>query len=63
MARRHIHRERHLETVSGLLERHPLVAILGARQVGKTTLAADLAARREGGSAHFVSWTDAAPGD
>jgi uncharacterized protein len=53
MAPSHILRERHLQAVSGLLERHPVVAILGARQVGKTTLAADLAARRDGGATHF----------
>ncbi len=53
MAQRHVRRARHLATVSGLLKRHPVVAILGARQVGKTTLAADLAARREGGAVHF----------
>jgi hypothetical protein len=53
MAQPHVRRERHLETVSGLLDRHPVVAILGARQVGKTTLAADLAARRGGDAIHF----------
>ena len=53
MARPHIRRERHLTATSGLLERHPVVVILGARQVGKTTLAADLAARRAGGATHF----------
>lgn len=48
-----IRRDRHLEAVSGLLERHPVVAILGARQVGKTTLAAALAARLGGETTHF----------
>ncbi len=32
-------RQRHLQHVKELLSRHPVVAILGARQVGKTTLA------------------------
>lgn len=32
-------RERHSEIVKGLLARHPVTAIVGARQVGKTTLA------------------------
>ncbi len=32
-------RKRHLESVLHLLERNPVVALLGARQVGKTTLA------------------------
>ena len=34
-----IARTRHLEAVRRLLARYPVVAILGARQVGKTTLA------------------------
>jgi predicted AAA+ superfamily ATPase len=42
-----IHRETELRAVQGLLERHPVVALLGARQVGKTTLARTLAARRK----------------
>ncbi len=32
-------RANHQEAVSRLLRRYPVVAILGARQVGKTTLA------------------------
>lgn len=43
-----IERTRHREALQGLLERHPVVAILGARQVGKTTLAQQLAARFDG---------------
>jgi uncharacterized protein len=39
-----IPRKRELETLKGLLKRHPIVGILGARQVGKTTLARDLIA-------------------
>ena len=34
-----IRRDAHRLAVQGLLQRHPVVAILGARQVGKTTLA------------------------
>ena len=34
-----IRRRRHLEAVRSLLSRNPVVAVLGARQVGKTTLA------------------------
>lgn len=48
-----ISRQRHLRTVAGLLERHPVVAILGARQVGKTTLALDLAGSEEDGATRF----------
>lgn len=43
-----IERSRHREELQGLLERHPVVGILGARQVGKTTLARQLAARYDG---------------
>jgi uncharacterized protein len=43
-----IERSRHCEILQGLLERHPVVGILGARQVGKTTLAHQLAARYDG---------------
>jgi hypothetical protein len=39
-----IARKRELETLKGLLRRHPIVGILGAPQVGKTTLARDLIA-------------------
>lgn len=41
-------RHRHLDALLALLVSHPTVAILGARQVGKTTLARDLARRRAG---------------
>lgn len=37
-------RANHQQAVSRLLRRYPVVAILGARQVGKTTLARQLAA-------------------
>ncbi len=42
-----IHRSAHLERLRTLLDRNPVVAILGARQVGKTTLARQLAAQWE----------------
>ncbi len=38
-----IPRPRHLELVRGRLRRFPVVALLGARQVGKTTLAREIA--------------------
>ncbi|MFG0320081.1 MAG: ATP-binding protein [Planctomycetota bacterium JB042] len=40
-----IARERHLETVLRLLRQSPVVALLGARQVGKTTLAREIVRR------------------
>ncbi|MCZ6874838.1 MAG: ATP-binding protein, partial [bacterium] len=40
-----LERVRHLNQLENLLTRYPVVAILGARQVGKTTLARQLAAR------------------
>lgn len=40
-----IERKRHYKEVRGLLRRHPVVAIIGARQVGKTTLAREIASR------------------
>jgi predicted AAA+ superfamily ATPase len=43
-----IERSAHLKAVSGLLKRHRVVAILGARQVGKTTLARQVVASRRG---------------
>lgn len=49
-----IQRRRHLRAVSSLLSRHPIVAILGARQVGKTTLAKEVR-RFERGP---VAWYD-----
>jgi hypothetical protein len=48
-----ITRPRHLERVRQLLRRSPVVAILGPRQVGKTTLAADLRRSWPGPSAAF----------
>lgn len=49
-----IGRPRHLRTVLSLLSRHPVVAILGARQVGKTTLAREARRRWRGP----VAWYD-----
>ena len=43
-----IHRTSHLGAVERLLRSSPVVALLGARQVGKTTLAGQLAQRRKG---------------
>lgn len=42
-----------MERVQDLLEGNPVVAILGARQVGKTTLARELAAQFPGNSVRF----------
>ena len=47
-----IHRDTHLKAVERLLRSNPVVALLGARQVGKTTLARQLTQRRRG-PAHF----------
>jgi predicted AAA+ superfamily ATPase len=52
-----IERKRHQEMVQGLLERHPVVGLLGARQVGKTTLAQQLGARYDG-PIHFFDLED-----
>lgn len=46
-------RERHLRRVELLLNEFPVVALLGARQVGKSTLARQLVASRPGPSAWF----------
>jgi predicted AAA+ superfamily ATPase len=48
-----IERPRHLKQLKGLLERHPVVGILGARQVGKTTLAQQLIASYSGPTTFF----------
>jgi predicted AAA+ superfamily ATPase len=37
-----LQRDRELATLRGLLRRHPVVCIVAARQVGKTTLARTL---------------------
>lgn len=41
-------RRSHLEALEDLLDQFPVVALLGARQVGKTTLARRLVAERDG---------------
>jgi predicted AAA+ superfamily ATPase len=48
-----LERHRHLEQIRRLLRRHRVVALLGARQVGKTTLARMLAARSAAPTAFF----------
>lgn len=48
-----IARSAHLHTLERLLREHPVVALLGARQVGKTTLAHALVKRRTGPSVRF----------
>src|SRR5213593_2487236 len=48
-----IPRDRHLDAVQHLLERSPVVALLGARQVGKTTLARTLLERHSGPATRF----------
>jgi len=48
-----IPRTRHLEHLSWLFKTFPVVAILGARQVGKTTLARQFAERVRGPVSHF----------
>jgi hypothetical protein len=48
-----IPRPHHLSRVKDLLRTHPVVGILGARQVGKTTLALELARRLPGPSTRF----------
>lgn len=48
-----IRRDQELETLRRLLSQHPVVGIVGARQVGKTTLARSLVARTKGSSSIF----------
>ncbi|MBI2387272.1 MAG: ATP-binding protein [Elusimicrobia bacterium] len=48
-----IQRRRHLQAVQSLLSRNPVVAILGARQVGKTTLAKEARLAGRGPAAWF----------
>jgi predicted AAA+ superfamily ATPase len=43
----------HINVVEHLLRKSPVVALLGARQVGKTTLARELVRRRKGPSTFF----------
>src|SRR5687768_1687310 len=46
-------RPRHLQAVSELLHQFPVVALIGARQVGKTTLAGQVGARWGGKVTRF----------
>jgi len=46
-------RKRRIEDVEGLLQRFPVVGIIGARQVGKTTLASQVADRFDRGVIRF----------
>jgi hypothetical protein len=46
-------RYRHLDQLESLLTREPVVAIMGARQVGKTTLARQFAARVQAPTTFF----------
>ena len=48
-----VQRERHLRRLRELLADHPAVAILGARQVAKTTIAREIAASFPGNSLIF----------
>ncbi len=48
-----VRRQPHLERLAGLLRQFPVVAILGPRQVGKTTLAQQFAAQHKGPVHHF----------
>ena len=48
-----IDRPGHLKQVESLLRQFPVVAILGPRQVGKTTLAREIMADRKGGATMF----------
>ena len=48
-----IERTAHINRLLGLIARHPVVAILGARQVGKTTLARELAAPQSATTTFF----------
>jgi len=48
-----IERDQELDTLHRLLQRHPVVGIVGARQVGKTTLARLLVAKRKGPFSYF----------
>jgi len=48
-----IERKQEIETIRGLLRRHPVVGMIGARQVGKTTLARLLIGKTKGPSSYF----------
>ena len=48
-----IRRKYEIETLTKLIKRHPVVGIVGARQVGKTTLAREIADRIQGELHYF----------
>ncbi len=48
-----VERSHHMAEASRLLDEFPVVALIGARQVGKTTLARAIAARQTGAVHHF----------
>ena len=48
-----IDRKQEVEAIQGLLRRHPVVGMIGARQVGKTTLARLLIKKTKGPSSYF----------
>ncbi|MBM4276794.1 MAG: ATP-binding protein [Deltaproteobacteria bacterium] len=48
-----INRKQEVETLQGLLRRHPVVGLIGARQVGKSTLARILIERTKGPTSYF----------
>ena len=48
-----INRKKELQILSGLLERHRVVGIIGARQVGKTTIAKDMIKQIENANFFF----------
>ena len=52
-----IARRRHLEELQRLLKNYPVIALLGARQVGKTTLAKMVVAA-QGGTTHYFDLED-----
>jgi predicted AAA+ superfamily ATPase len=49
-----LERARHLQTILGLLSASPVVAILGPRQVGKSTLAREIAATWKRGPVTYL---------
>jgi predicted AAA+ superfamily ATPase len=49
----HLDRPHHVAQITALLRQFPVVAVLGARQVGKTTLARQIVAARRGPTAFF----------
>jgi predicted AAA+ superfamily ATPase len=48
-----IDRKQEVKAIQGLLRRHPVVGMIGARQVGKTTLARLLIEKTKGPSSYF----------